>query len=192
MPAPAAPVRTELAIEVDVEGLRHDVAGFGPEEWVPHFNQRYYEGEWSGVALRAVGGRGGQLYPDPASREPFADTPQLARCAHVRSLLAGFGCPLLSVRFLRLGAGASIREHRDLNLGFEDGEVRVHVPVTTGPDVEFRHDGEPVEMGLGRAWYLDLNRPHSASNRGRHARVHLVIDCTVNAWLADMVCPANR
>ena len=177
----------QVALSVDLAGLREDLDGLQPADWVPHFNTAYYEGDWSGAALRAVGGVSDRLYPDPTATDGFADTPILARCPHAAALLAAFACPLLSVRFLRLGPGARIREHSDLNLGAEDGEVRIHVPVRSNAGVEFLLDGAPVEMGDGEAWYLDLNLRHAVVNAGATARVHLVVDCVVNDWLAALL-----
>jgi aspartyl/asparaginyl beta-hydroxylase (cupin superfamily) len=150
---------------------------------VAHFNTAYYDGEWSGVALRSSGGAPLALYPDPSAAADWRDTEVLGRCPALAAAVGSFACELQSVRLLALGPGASIREHRDYRLGYEDGELRVHVPIATSPDVEFLHDGERVEMAAGEAWYLDLNRPHAVANRGARRRVHLVIDCVVNAWL---------
>jgi hypothetical protein len=157
---------------------------------VPHFNTTYYEGDWSGAALRSVGGEAGRLYPDPTAGGRFADTSLLDRCPGVRAVLDAFTCPLLAVRFLRLGPGSRIREHRDHNLGIEDGEARIHVPVTTEPSVEFLLEGTRVDMAAGEAWYLDLNLPHAVVNHGTRPRVHLVVDCVADAWLYDLVARA--
>jgi hypothetical protein len=183
--------RVRLPMTFDPRPLLADVERLDLAEWVPHFNTAYYEGDWSGVALRSVGGRPTQLYPDPAASEPYADTPTLARCPSLRDAIERFECELLSARLLRLGAGASIREHRDHKLGYEDGEIRVHVPLSTSPGVEFLHDGERVEMLPGQAWYLDLNLPHAVANRGASARVHLVIDCVINPWLDRLLAAAS-
>ena len=176
-----------LPLQPDRAGLQADVARFSDEDWIPHFNTSYYEGEWSGIALRAVGGVARQLYPDPNPTEPWRDTEHLDRCPHVRSLLGELHCPLLSVRFLKLAAGASIREHRDHALGVEDGELRIHIPVRTNPEVEFFLDGRRVEMQEGEAWYLDLNQKHRVANHGSTDRVHLVVDCEVNDWLLELL-----
>ena len=174
----------------DAELLRSDVDTLVPEDWVPHFNTAYYEGDWSGAALRSVGGEAGRLYPDPTATAPFADTRLLARCSGARAVIDHFRCPLLAVRFLRLGPGSRIREHTDLNLGFDDGEVRVHVPVSTDPAVEFLLGGRRVEMAEGEAWYLNLNLPHAVVNQGPGPRVHLVLDCVVDDWLAGVLTAA--
>jgi hypothetical protein len=151
---------------------------------VPHFNDRIYEGEWSGVALRSVGGRPATLYPDPTATGAFADTELLGRCPYYREMLESFRCPTTAVRLLRLKAGSNIREHRDYKLGYEDGEVRLHVPIVTSPDVTFYLDGRPVPMQVGECWYVNVNLPHRVDNRSRTDRIHLVIDCVVNDWLA--------
>jgi quercetin dioxygenase-like cupin family protein len=133
--------------------------------------------------LRSVGGRADRLYPDPAAEQPYADTPLLESCPAIAAALAELGPGLLAARLLRLGPGASIREHRDYRLGYEDGEVRLHIPVVTGPEAEFHLDGEPVVMAAGECWYVNVNRPHWVANAGPAARIHLVVDRVVDAWV---------
>src|SRR4026208_2598793 len=94
-------------------GLEADLNQISSDEWVRHFNDRYYEGEWSGVALRAVEGNSKQLYSDPAKDGRFTDTPVLARCPSIQRVLTELECPLKSVRLLKLASGACIIEHRD-------------------------------------------------------------------------------
>ena len=174
----------------DPEPLRGDLDQIRGDEWIKHFNTGYFEGEWVGIALRSVGGVITSLYSDPASTEPYEDTPVLDRCPNVRALLKTFRCPLRSVRLLKLGAGAIIREHRDYDLGFERGRVRLHLPIVTNDSVEFFLDANPVEMQPGECWYLDLSLPHWVENRGSSDRVHLVIDCEPNDWLRHLL-PAD-
>lgn len=171
--------------------LRADLARVAPGEWTRHFNTGYYEGEWSGVALRSAGGAAGQLYPDPTARGRFADTEVLARCPNIREALRAFACPLESVRLLKLAAGSRIREHRDHELGPEGGTVRLHVPVVTDPRVEFYLDNRRVLMREGETWYLNFNLPHRVYNASDTDRVHLVLDCLVNDWLRSLV-PFDR
>ena len=98
-----------------------------------------------------------------------------------------FQCPLEAVRLLRLGPHARIREHRDIDLGYEFGEIRIHIPVTSNPEVAFYLDGERVDMKPGEAWYMELNLPHRVENAGTGDRVHLVVDCLLNDWLREML-----
>ena len=197
--APVAPPRAplladsvRLPLRFDVARLQADLAGMLAAEFVPHFNTSYYQGDWSAVPLRSVGGRMDQIYPDPTAKAAFADTPLLERCSYVREVLAALPCPHQSVRFMRLKAGSVIKEHRDHELGFEDGEVRLHIPVITNPGVEFILNQVRVVMHEGECWYLNVNQPHRVANRGADDRIHLVIDCVVNDWLRGQLLAAAR
>ena len=176
-----------LPLDFDRARLRRDLDRVEPEAWVAHFNADYYEGEWSGVALRAVDGLASQIYPDPMASGRYVDTPVLTQSSYFPTVLAAFECPLNSVRLLKLAARSSIREHRDYQLSHTHGEVRVHVPIVTNDDVAFYLDGEPLPMGEGEAWYLDLELPHRVDNRSDQDRVHLVIDCVENEWLDGLL-----
>jgi hypothetical protein len=175
----------KLPLHIDPPRLQADLAQISPDEFVPHFNTSYYEGDWSAVALRSTSGGASQIYPDPTKVE-FLDTPVLDRCPYFRDVLGTFACTLLSARLLRLRAGSKIREHRDLNLGYEDGEVRVHIPILTNPDVDFIVDGQRLDLQPGECWYINFNLPHSVDNRGSTDRIHLVIDCVLNDWLRGL------
>jgi hypothetical protein len=177
----------KLPLSFDPERLKADLGQLSPGDWLPHFNDRYYEGDWSGVALRSIGGASTKLYPDPAAKEPFADTAILARCPNIREALGEFKCPLNSVRLLRLGPGSRIREHKDYNLSLEDGEVGIHVPIVTDALVEFFLKGERLAMKEGECWYLNLNLPHRVENLSDIPRIHLVIHGVVNPWVRSMI-----
>lgn len=174
----------KFPFEFDRQRLKSDLQNFSSGDWTPHFNIHNYEGDWSGIALRATEGAHSALYPDPTATA-FENTEMLARCSYIPDVLKTFECDLETVRFLRLGGGATIREHRDYKLGFEDGVARVHIPVKTNAQVEFYLDGQLVEMQEGEAWYLNFNLKHSVKNRSDDERVHLVIDCKVNDWLRN-------
>src|SRR5690349_7517470 len=120
----------KLPFTFDAKELQDDLRNFSPDEWTPHFNQQYYEGDWSGIALREAANSHMALYPDPTA-ETFGDAPALKRAPSAAKVLEAFDCTTESVRFLRLGAGAVIREHRDYKTSLEDGYARVHVPVLT-------------------------------------------------------------
>jgi ribosomal protein S18 acetylase RimI-like enzyme len=184
------PDAVKMPLQYDAARLQSDFAGIVADEFVPHFNEAYYEGDWSAVPLRSVGGRADRIYPDPTAKNAFADTPLLARCAYIREVLATLHCPLQAVRFLRLKSGSVIKEHRDHELGFEDGEVRLHIPVITNPDVEFVLNQVRIVMNEGECWYLNVNQPHRVANRGAADRIHLVVDCVVNDWLRDLLLAA--
>jgi hypothetical protein len=174
----------------DAAKLKSDLDKFAENDWTPHFNTQYYEGDWSGIALRAAKDAHVQLYPDPMATA-YEDTENLKRCSYIPEVLSAFQCELEAARFLRLTAGSVIREHRDHKLAFEDGFVRVHIPVRTNAQVEFFLDGVSVPMNEGEAWYLNFNLRHSVANRSAEDRVHLVVDCVLNDWLAEFFPPVK-
>ena len=178
----------KLPFEFDPATLQSDLHKLAPGDWTPHFNTQYYEGDWSGVALRGAAGAHVGLYPDPTA-EGYVDTPMLEKCPSVRDVLAKFECETESVRYLRLGSGAKILRHRDYMLSVDDGLARVHVPVKTSPSVEFFLDDKRIEMNEGEAWYLNFNLFHSVENHGHDERIHLVIDCVVNDWFRGFFTP---
>jgi hypothetical protein len=156
------------------------------EEWISHFNKVDYNGQWSGVAFRAASGGQKSIVPDSFGGT-FVDTPLLQRCSYIGEVLSSFKCPLNAVRFLKLHSGSIIREHIDADLAYEDGEVRLHIPVVTHPDVKFILDGDRLLMAEGECWYTNVNLPHRVENQSPVDRVHLVIDCVVNEWLHDLI-----
>jgi hypothetical protein len=191
--APAVPPIRRLPLRFDAGRLAAEALALPAGAWVPHFNTAIYQGDWSGVALRAAPSAPLALYPDPtASAADHAATADLARCPAVATALADLRCPLLSARLLRLGPGARILAHRDHALSAAHGEVRLHVPLTSPPGTGFTLDGAEVVMAPGECWYLDLTLPHTAHNPAESPRIHLVIDCVVDAWLAAFLeAPAS-
>lgn len=177
----------KLPFQFDAALLREDLAKVAADEWIRHFNQSNYEGNWSVASLRSNGGRAKQIYPDPNSPDDFADTKILARCEYVREILETIQCEKEAVRFMLLGAGARIKEHKDYFMGFEDGVIRLHIPVITNKQVEFYLNGERIEMQTGELWYLDFSQKHRVENNGATDRIHLVLDCKVNAWLIEHI-----
>lgn len=175
-----------LPFRFDPARLASELARVEPGEWIEHVNRHDYAGRWSGAALRSVGGDPAHLIPDAAESAVWADTPLLGRCDAFREVFDTFRCPLRSVRLLNLHAGSHIAEHVDGATEFEQGEVRLHVPVTTNDAVAFHVDGARIVMAPGECWYVNVNLPHRVDNDGSTDRVHLVLDCRVNAWLEDV------
>jgi hypothetical protein len=160
-----------------------DLARLRPEDWEPHYNQGDYGGEWRGAALRAVAGSSHKLNAGFAEGASFADTSLLGRCPYFSEALSVFECPLKTVRLLSLAPGSFIREHTDNALDYEDGEIRIHIPIQTNPGVEFYVSGERLQFDEGGCYYVNVNLPHRVNNRGAADRIHLVIDAEVNEWV---------
>jgi len=184
------PPFARLPLDFEAARLLREVQAMREERWVAHFNDGCHDGGWRGVALRAPDGDAANLYPRREDAATIRETDVLAGCPDIAAALARIACPLRSVRLLRLAAGGVIREHRDDDLRFEDGEARLHIPLATNPGVEFYVDDRRVVMEPGECWYLDLSRPHRVQNHGETERIHLVIDCRVNAWLLAMIAAA--
>jgi hypothetical protein len=177
----------KLPFRFAADRLSEDLARIQSSDWVRHFNTQEFEGDWSVAALRSVDGKARQIYPDPiAGTERFADTPLMSACPYFQEVVESIRCPKQSVRLLRLGAGSRIKEHRDYCLGFDDNELRIHIPVATNPEVEFYVSGERIVMREGEAWYINFNLPHRIYNGGATDRIHLVIDCEVNDWVRSV------
>lgn len=179
------PDRVRLPLNFDPAPLAADIAALERGDWTEHFVKQNYEGEWSVLPLRASATARHpiqMIYPAPGVTE-FIDTVWRARMPALSAAIDAFQCPVRVVRLMRLAAGSVIKEHEDLDLDVADGYARIHVPIVTNPDVDFRLNGERVTMVPGEAWYLRLADPHSVANRGETARVHLVIDLVVDDWL---------
>ncbi len=176
----------QLPLSFDPSGLQADYARIGQEEWIAHFNTGYYQGDWSGVAFIAAKDSNNAIRPVPGASQ-YEETGLVGRCPHIHAVLKMLQCELKSVRVLKLSAGSVIREHADDGLGWEEGEVRLHVPIVTNPQVEFYIEDRRIIMNEGECWYLDLGRPHRVQNRGSTDRLHLVIDCKLNDWLRSLI-----
>ncbi|MBL6936622.1 MAG: aspartyl/asparaginyl beta-hydroxylase domain-containing protein [Alphaproteobacteria bacterium] len=186
------PDRVRLPMSFDPAGLQRDLLALAADGWIRHFVPQNYEGDWSVLPLRGAAGKSHpimMIYPDPTAKA-FADTPAMALCPHCRSAIAAFACEVQYARLMRLAPGSRILEHRDHDLDADAGTARLHIPITTNPDVTFELNRLPVPMEPGSVWYLRLSDPHRVVNDGTTDRVHLVLDLTVNAWLHDLLAKA--
>lgn len=182
------PDRIKLPFSFDPERLCADLDAVD-RDWIDHLVKQNYEGNWSVLPLRHTAGATHpvmMIYSDPSATE-FVDGPLLAHTPYFREVLAAFRCPLTVVRLMRLTPGSVIKPHYDHDLAAEHGAARLHIPITTNPDVEFLLNGTPVTMAPGEAWYLRLMDTHSVVNRGTSDRVHLVIDAVVDDWLSEIL-----
>ena len=187
------PDRLRLPFTFDPQRLAADLQRV-TVRWTRHFVRQNYEGDWSAIPLRAPTGEtypSRMIYAAP-DRHDFSDTPLLEACPYFREVVQSFRCPLRLVRLMRLTPGSIIKEHEDVVLSFEDGMVRLHIPVATNDAVDFRLNGERVVLEAGSCWYLRLSDPHSVANRGAEDRVHLVVDAEVNDWVGEVFAEAAR
>lgn len=180
--------RLKLPLQFDAVRMQADLAALRADDWVRHYVQQNYEGTWTVLPLRSPAGATHpikMIYADPTATE-YVDTPLLLKCPYLQEVLGQFRCPLNSARLMKLTAGSIIKEHTDYDLAYEEGKARLHVPVHTNRDVDFRLNGTRAVMAEGECWYLRLSDPHSVANRGTTDRIHLVIDTVVDSWLHEV------
>lgn len=182
----AASAGLKLPFQFDAALLNRDLNLVEPDEWSPHYNERDFGGQWQGVSLRSATGSHRDISAGPPNQVAFRNTSLLERCDYFREVLSVFPCPLKAVRLLSLAPGSFIREHSDHALGYEDGEIRLHIPIRTNPGVEFYVCGERLVLEEGNCYYVNVNLPHRVNNRGADARIHLVIDACVDDWVRSL------
>jgi hypothetical protein len=186
------PDRLRFPFSFDPGLLARDLAALADVAWYNHVAKLNYDGRWDVIALRASAGEThpSRMIVAPPGATVFADTPHLARCSYFQEVLASFACPLRGARVMRLTAGSVIKTHFDPEAGIEDGQARLHIPILTNPDVDFRLNDVRVDMAPGSVWYLRFSDPHAVANRGTTDRVHLVIDTNANDWLMGFFADA--
>lgn len=169
----------QLPVLFDIERLQAEVAALPAEAWVSHPDS--IPGNSAARLISAGGGETddvhGQMLP----------TSWLAAMPYARQVLAGFGVVWSRSRLMRLGPGASVPEHADINYHWHT-RVRLHVPIMTRPQVRFHCDGESVHMASGEAWIFDNWRRHRVENGSDADRVHLVADTTGTAAFWQFAC----
>lgn len=166
--------------------LLDDLSIAQTEKFVEHFNKNDYEGKWDSIALRSADGKSATIFANPSVSDGYKDTDLLQKCSYFKEVLDHFECDKESVRLLNLHPGSKIKEHTDLNLGYENGVFRIHIPISTNSKVDFYINGAAIVMEVGSCWYGNFNLPHWVENRGAKDRVHLVIDCLRNKWSDDL------
>lgn len=167
----------------DAKVMQQEIQQLDSSVWKLHYQTLHYEGDWSAIPLRSVNGNADNIIVSPIKDVEYNDTIFLQQCPYLKNVLQNFKCPLQTVRLLKLNAGAVIKEHRDIELNFEKGEIRLHIPMVTDEDVAFYLDGERINLKEGECWYMNFNLPHRITNNSKVDRIHLVIDAKVNDWV---------
>jgi hypothetical protein len=186
--------RLKLLLQFDADAMRRDLLCLDPADWMDHFVPQNYEGSWRVLPLRVPAGTIHpiqSMYSNPLCKD-FVDTKRLQRCPYIQRVLSTFQGSLFAVRLMKLAPGSSIRPHADHDLAAENETVRIHIPVMTNPDVDFRLNGERVTLREGECWYLRLSDTHSVVNRGVTDRVHLVLDAPLTPWLRARLLEAQE
>jgi Aspartyl/Asparaginyl beta-hydroxylase len=179
----------KLPFTFDPKLLQADLEQVAAAEWIRHYRNDEYEGEWAIAPLRSVAGHPAVIHAVPIGKQYdyYQDTPILERCAYFKTIIEQFKCPIGSVRLMLLGAGARILEHKD-DMGADDvQEMRIHIPIQTNEDVHFWVNQQRIHMLPGETWYADFSQLHRVENNSNEARIHLVLDCQTNEWLRHLL-----
>lgn len=176
----------QLPFSFDVFLLQQEINDLGADHWQMHYQKLHYEGSWSAIPLRSVNGAADNIIVSPDSNSIYKNTIYLKEGSYLDTVLSTFKCPLEAVRLLKLDAGAVIKEHKDIELCYEQGSIRIHIPIITNDKVEFYLDKERINCKEGECWYMNFNLPHNIINNSSEARIHLVIDAVVNDWVKEL------
>ncbi|WP_341905561.1 aspartyl/asparaginyl beta-hydroxylase domain-containing protein [Fluviicola taffensis] len=176
----------KFPIQFDEERLVQDLSLVMEDKWIPHFNTGGYVGNWKAISLYAKDGNEQNIFAHQPDNASISETPLMKECPYFKEVIDYFKFPILSVRLLRLEVGAEIKPHTDHELGYEDGQFRLHIPIVTNPEIEFILADERLIMLPGECWYTNVNFVHSVANRGTEDRVHLVIDGVRNEWTDEL------
>lgn len=172
----------KLPFQFDTEKLVHDLSLIFDGKWISHFNTTGYNGDWKVISLYADGGDDSNVFAHPSSNSIISETLILKKCRYFKEVIDSFKFPVLTAPILRLGVGAEIKPHRDYELGYEDGNFRLRIPIITNANVQFVLDDTELTMLARECWYTNVNYVHSVKNSGAVDRVHLVIDGVRNGW----------
>lgn len=175
----------QFDLHFDVEQMKKELLLLESGSWPLHYQKKDYEGEWTAISLRSTDGSSGNVIISPVENSIYQDTEILKTSPYFQQVLQTFKCPLQAVRLLKLGAGSIIKEHKDAELSFENDAFRIHIPIQTNDKVEFKVNGEQIDLKEGECWYCNFNLPHSIANMGDTDRIHLVIDGSVNEWVRE-------
>ncbi|WHZ19973.1 MAG: hypothetical protein OJF55_002122 [Rhodanobacteraceae bacterium] len=174
----------QLPLLFDAETLAAEIGALDASLWQPHPS-----GLPGNTALPLVAAEG-----DPARGDALfgvmRPTPALERCTYLRRTLGSLDAVLGRVRLMRLAPGAEVAPHVDTNHYWNE-RVRVHIPVTTHPSVDFTCGDAHTHMAAGECWIFDTWQLHRVVNPTDHVRVHLVVD-TVGSVAFGKLVQAGR
>ncbi|WP_224248815.1 aspartyl/asparaginyl beta-hydroxylase domain-containing protein [Hyalangium gracile] len=155
----------------------------------PTYSDPPIHARWGGASLHSIGGRWDDASPGQPALVGFQET-ELTRVApYFKHVLDSLPCPKHSVRISVMWPNGGIHAHSDWFLGFDKGLIRLHIPITTNPDVEFVVGEEHCHWKPGELWYGDFSLVHHVYNRGQAPRVHLIADVCVNDFIVSLFPP---
>jgi len=166
----------KLPFTFDASKIKQELAQFSKTEYDDIYNPSVtLETLWLKHFIVPIGG--------PNVPIKFVPNDSLKKCPYLLSIFNIFQCEVQTFRIHTLDAGASIKPHKDTGYSFEQGKIRLHIPIQTNDKVEILLEKKPVKMKEGECWYCNFDVMHEVHNHSESPRVHLILDCMVNDWL---------
>lgn len=157
----------KFPFRLDASRLQQEVNAVPESAWTRH--PQAFKGN---SALPLISTRG-EINDDYAP--PMRPTPFLARSPHLQQVLSLFKTVLGRARLMRLEPGCGVPQHFDAQFYWRS-HTRVHIPITTHPDIRFHCGDVGIHMAEGEAWTFDNWRSHRVDNPTDVRRIHLVFD----------------
>jgi hypothetical protein len=172
-----------LPYRFDVDRLVEEVAGIPEKCWIPHPD--HHRGN-TALPLISLHGEDNDLF-----HGPMKVTPHLARLEYTQQVMASLGEVFGRSRLMRLASGCEVPLHTDTNYHWYN-RVRIHVPISTTPEVIFHCGDKKTHMAAGECWIFDTWRQHRVTNDSDETRVHLVFDTAGSSRFWDTVALSER
>jgi quercetin dioxygenase-like cupin family protein len=169
----------KLPFKFNSEKIKEELAQFSRSEYDDIYNPSVtLETLWLKHFIEPKGG--------PNTPVVFYPNEALEKCPYLLSIFKKFQCRVETFRIHALDPGASIKPHTDSGYSFQQGKVRLHIPVQTNDEVKLRLGESYVRMKEGDCWYCDFTVRHEIHNQSDESRIHLILDCMVNEWLKEV------
>jgi hypothetical protein len=172
-------VALRLALAFDPARLRRDLDALTAAQRRIELDRGYHDGSWSAINLISPGGDAELVNGIDPTSQPPRPTAALAHAPYLGDVLAAMAAPIGLARVLFLAPGARIAEHCDPPVNFQTGQLRLHVPLRTHPDVVMTIAGRRVDWREGELWWADFSQPHAVRNDSPIDRAHLVVDTAI-------------
>ncbi|TDG15868.1 zinc chelation protein SecC [Seongchinamella unica] len=172
-----------LPYRFDAQRLVQEVESVPDSSWIEHPDR--HRGNMA-LPLISLNGEDNNLF-----HGPMRITPHLQKLEYIQQVLASLGEVYGRSRLMQLAPGCEVPLHTDTNYHWYS-RVRIHVPITTTPEVIFHCADKQVHMGAGECWIFDAWQQHRVTNDSDQTRVHLVFDTAGSSRFWDMVAASER
>jgi len=172
-----------LPLKFDVQKLKQELSAFNESDWMPH--PAGFKGN-SFIPLISVDGEKNGTF-----NGPMKQTLALKKCPYIQQIISSFGEVFGRSRLMRLEPGAEVSIHSDINYHWFS-RVRIHIPITTVPEVIFYCGDKSVHMAEGETWIFDSWKAHKVTNGVNEDRVHLVIDTSGSSRFWDLISKCDE